>query len=499
MSMTQVVTDALSPDASPLSVITIPTPRSASPATFVTPAAVAAPAPVTPITATPAQVDDATTSPLGPALPAVALDLVLGAAVATTIWFTGQLPLTAAAAMSCIWPLTLAASGRYRRQTLGQSRATRATVLVAAGARSAVLALAAAPWLDGAELRGLGVMTAALTTASAVPFLAVRRRQRPRVVLAGRPRDVRALLEDLGTSSHHEVVAVCLTRPSKEVIDLPTYVGFESSSAVASHHRADALVVLPGARVTPSEVRRLHWSLAGRGCRALPRDRPPRRRAQRTRVMSRRRLRRDACQPTGAARPPPSPQGRRREDRRAGGLVVCLALLAGLAVAIRRETPGPAMFRQERIGRDGVPSRCSSSARWASTPRPSADALRGEREDGTLFKIVQDPRVTPLGRIRRRYSLDELPQLWNVVRGDMSLVGPRPRCPARSHGTRTTPSSPGGQARHDGPVAGLGPLGPDLRGDGPARPQVRRELVVATGPAILVRTVRAVLGHRGAY
>src|SRR6185503_3683729 len=85
---------------------------------------------------------------------------------------------------------------------------------------------------------------------------------------------------------------------------------------------------------------------------------------------------------------------------------------------------GPALFRQTRVGRDG-----SHFTLWKfRTMVVGADrvALASNDVDGPLFKLRADPRVTPVGRVLRRWSLDELPQLFNVLLGDMSLVGPRP-------------------------------------------------------------------------
>ena len=93
--------------------------------------------------------------------------------------------------------------------------------------------------------------------------------------------------------------------------------------------------------------------------------------------------------------------------------------------------PGPALFRQPRVGLHGVEYRCfkfrtmvPGRRRAARRPRWSATSTTG-----VLFKVRDDPRITPLGRILRRYSLDELPQLLNVLAGQMSLVGPRPPLP----------------------------------------------------------------------
>jgi lipopolysaccharide/colanic/teichoic acid biosynthesis glycosyltransferase len=107
--------------------------------------------------------------------------------------------------------------------------------------------------------------------------------------------------------------------------------------------------------------------------------------------------------------------------------LLCLApLLLLIAVAIKVGSRGPVLFRQRRIGRDGEPFEMLKFRTMIDGAHAQRDALRHLNEADGLFKIEADPRVTKVGRILRRTSLDELPQLWNVVRGDMSLVGPRP-------------------------------------------------------------------------
>jgi lipopolysaccharide/colanic/teichoic acid biosynthesis glycosyltransferase len=96
------------------------------------------------------------------------------------------------------------------------------------------------------------------------------------------------------------------------------------------------------------------------------------------------------------------------------GLVVLSPVLATIALAVKVGSPGPVLFRQERVGLDGRPFRIVKFR----TMRVGAS--------GPLVTAGGDPRVTGLGRFLRRYKLDELPQLWNVLLGDMSLVGPRP-------------------------------------------------------------------------
>lgn len=127
-------------------------------------------------------------------------------------------------------------------------------------------------------------------------------------------------------------------------------------------------------------------------------------------------------------------------------LVVLAPLMLAIALAVKFGSRGPVFYSQERIGRDGRPFKFYKFR----SMRPDADAdadvhsqyvlalINGEAETRTqtvegetvtVYKLVDDPRVTGVGRLLRRYSLDELPQLWNVVTGDMSLVGPRPPLP----------------------------------------------------------------------
>lgn len=109
------------------------------------------------------------------------------------------------------------------------------------------------------------------------------------------------------------------------------------------------------------------------------------------------------------------------------GLLVLSPLLLGIALAVKFGSPGPVLFRQTRVGLHG---RQFSMIKFRSMV-PNALALRQQmaaqnERDGTAFKVRNDARITPVGRWLRKYHLDELPQLWNVLAGDMSLVGPRP-------------------------------------------------------------------------
>lgn len=108
-------------------------------------------------------------------------------------------------------------------------------------------------------------------------------------------------------------------------------------------------------------------------------------------------------------------------------LVLLLPLLTLIALAIKLSMPGPIFYRWRVVGQGGRPF----TGYKFRTMVANADALKAQlaaqnEMSGPVFKIKADPRITPLGRVLRKYSLDELPQLWSVLRGDMSLVGPRP-------------------------------------------------------------------------
>jgi exopolysaccharide biosynthesis polyprenyl glycosylphosphotransferase len=111
-------------------------------------------------------------------------------------------------------------------------------------------------------------------------------------------------------------------------------------------------------------------------------------------------------------------------------LLLGLPLSCLIALAIRIDSPGAILYRSERIGRKGRTFTCYKFRTMVQNADALKDRLRELNErDGVLFKIAKDPRVTPVGRFLRRYSLDEIPQFWNVFNGDMSLVGPRPPIP----------------------------------------------------------------------
>jgi exopolysaccharide biosynthesis polyprenyl glycosylphosphotransferase len=180
------------------------------------------------------------------------------------------------------------------------------------------------------------------------------------------------------------------------------------------------------------------------------------------------------------------------------GLVLVSPLVAALAFGVRLTSPGPAFFRQERIGRDGATFRI-----WklrTMVVGAAGAVVTGNDADGLLFKLRQDPRVTSFGSFLRRWSLDELPQLLNVVTGSMSLVGPRPPLAAEvaAYGDdvrRRLLVRPG--------LTGLWQVSgrSDLSWDEAVRLDLQyvENWSLALDLVVLLRTVAAVLRRRGAY
>ena len=113
-----------------------------------------------------------------------------------------------------------------------------------------------------------------------------------------------------------------------------------------------------------------------------------------------------------------------------GGLPSVLPIMLFTAIAIKLESPGPVIFRQERVGKWGRRFTCYKfRSMHIDAEDRKADLMALNEADEVVFKIKHDPRVTRVGRVIRKLSIDELPQIFNVIKGDMSIVGPRPPVP----------------------------------------------------------------------
>ncbi len=186
----------------------------------------------------------------------------------------------------------------------------------------------------------------------------------------------------------------------------------------------------------------------------------------------------------------------------AGSLILGLwPLLLLIAAAVRLSSPGPVLFVQTRIGLGGEPFRMLKfRSMYADAERRRAEVAALSDREGLCLKVRKDPRITPVGRVLRRLSLDELPQILNVLAGDMSLVGPRPALPEEvaaypAHAHRRLAVLPGITGLWQ--VSGRADIGFDGMIDLDLDYAQRASL--ALDLSILVRTVGAVAGGRGAY
>jgi exopolysaccharide biosynthesis polyprenyl glycosylphosphotransferase len=255
-----------------------------------------------------------------------------------------------------------------------------------------------------------------------------------RVVAVGHRTAVANLVTALRRDSHHglSVVAACVAdqQGSADVADVPVAGELHSVAAAVTEFGADTVAVLACPEMDGTRLRDLAWQLEKTGTDlcvapalldvAGPRTtiRPvaglPLLHVDHPELAGMRRVVKSAFDKLAAA----------------SALVLFAVPIAVIALAIRLTDPGPVIFRQTRVGKDGH----TFTLYKFRTMVVGADTWKGlltERNeaDGVLFKIRRDPRVTTVGGWLRRWSLDELPQLLNVLRGDMSMVGPRPALP----------------------------------------------------------------------
>jgi exopolysaccharide biosynthesis polyprenyl glycosylphosphotransferase len=216
----------------------------------------------------------------------------------------------------------------------------------------------------------------------------------------------------------------------RDVLGVPTVVGIGDAESLVRQWRADLVVVTPGIGVSADAFRRLTWSLehtrVAIGVGGVLDSVAPHR-------ITPGGIGRSAILDVRPPRPSHFVRGLKAAIDRTGGLLMLLLfapLLAAMAIAVKLDSRGPAFFTQTRVGQGGRPFKVYK----LRTMVRDADAIKAHLTeanefDSVLFKMKRDPRITRVGQFLRRSSLDELPQLLNVVRGEMSLVGPRPFLP----------------------------------------------------------------------
>ncbi|MGW3008184.1 sugar transferase [Streptomyces sp. NPDC001219] len=349
-------------------------------------------------------------------------------------------------------------------------------------------------------------------------LLAIRRRAQAlrRVLIVGEAGAVDTVLAELAHRTDHEYVVVgsCLVgeETTDTAVPVPARLAADGNAAEAARDGetvlgcaaevdADVVFVAPGRQLSAARVRRLAWALhdGGRNLAILPG----------LLDVSQHRVR--LAKAAGLTVMHIDPATRRgmpvllkQITDRLGALLLLLLLspvFALVAAAIRLSSNGPVFYWQIRIGQDLMPFRMWKFRTMVVTADRMRAALETANEhDGAMFKMRRDPRVTPVGRLLRRFSLDELPQLFNVLAGHMSLVGPRPPLPEEVE-------------RYDGTELRRLSVKPGLTGlwQVSGRSDLSWDETVALDLSyvdnwsysrdigVLVRTVRAVVDGRGAY
>ncbi|WP_051722871.1 sugar transferase [Streptomyces albus] len=388
-------------------------------------------------------------------LPAALATDILGAALPVTLVFagTGQPhPVPAALVAAALWTVVRAARHRYGSEALGESRGVipalhdwltllglLAVVRIAAGETSdpmtALAALSAAPLL--ATLCGRAThrhLTRQRRSAQSVH----------RVLVIGEPAAADEVVERLASRTDHAYVVTGVVPVGGALltsgVPAPARIGSAPPArgeqdwvpvlGAAEQLAADLVLVAPGPRISGERLRRLSWALQDAG---LPLALAPG-----LTDVAPRRLRTSTVAGLSLLHiAPPHRRGPQTALKaaldRAGaalGLLLLAPVYGLLALVIRLDSRGPVLHRQTRTGLDGKPfTMWKFRTMVADAEQRRAELSAANEQDGPLFKMRRDPRVTRVGRWLRRSSLDELPQLVNVLRGEMSLVGPRPPLP----------------------------------------------------------------------
>ena len=255
-----------------------------------------------------------------------------------------------------------------------------------------------------------------------------------RVVVVGYPDVVADLITQLRREAYHglSVVAACLAGPGSEteLNGIPAAHDLDSVASVVDAFGADTVAVLSCPEMSGIRLRELAWELEKTSTSLCVAPALLDVAGPRTSIRSAAGLPlmyMDHPEFTGVPR-----LMKALFDRAvaSAALLVLSPLMAGVAIAIKLSDGGPALFSQHRVGMDGSTFRIYKFRTMvADAEHQKTQLLTRNETGGVLFKIRADPRVTRIGGWLRRWSLDELPQLFNVLNGDMSLVGPRPALP----------------------------------------------------------------------
>jgi exopolysaccharide biosynthesis polyprenyl glycosylphosphotransferase len=343
-----------------------------------------------------------------------------------------------------LWVMTLSLSGAYNVRCIGTGSEEFRKVLNAGFGLTAGLAIIS--YAINAELSREYLLLTMPTLVAAdlcVRYAWRKRLHRRRatgqcmssVLAVGPESAVVDLVTELRRGSYHglTVVAACVRETTSELVaGVPVFGGLGVDDVVAAVRRsgADTVAVLSSSELDGATLRQIAWGLEKTGTELCVAP-----------------ALLDVAGPRTTIRPiagltllhvdHPRLSGPRQVlkdlfDRCAAGMALVLLspLMLMLAFAIKLSDGGPALFTQTRVGKDGSPFKIYKFRTMVVDAEKRLVELREKNEfDGVLFKIRHDPRVTAIGMRLRKWSLDELPQLFNVLLGEMSLVGPRPALP----------------------------------------------------------------------
>ncbi len=357
-----------------------------------------------------------------------------------------------AAVITAVWLLVRVAARRYASWTWDEGVPVGSVLrdwLVLLGALTVLRTVAGIGSPPAAEFVALCpalLVTVVCRKAVHRHLMAVRRRARAlrRVLVIGEAATVDAVVGQLAERTDHGyvVVGACVVGEGGVLSGVPVSTRLRADEPTALDEDAvpvaeaaealgaDLVFAATGRYMSGHRLRRLSWALHDRGCplMVLP---------GLVEVVRRRVRLTSAAGLTLLDISPPTRRGLpvllKAVTDQVGALVLLVTLaplFALLAIVVRMGSAGPVIYRQTRVGRNGEPfPMWKFRTMVVGADRMKGDLATANEHDGHMFKLRRDPRITPIGRFLRRYSLDELPQLVNVLLGHMSLVGPRPPLP----------------------------------------------------------------------
>jgi exopolysaccharide biosynthesis polyprenyl glycosylphosphotransferase len=413
-----------------------------------------------------------------------------------------------------LWMIALRLVGGYEMRFLGTGSDEFRKVLNAGVTLTAALALISYAVNDELSRVYLVVSMPVIVLLDLLSRFALRKRlHRQRtaglcmstVVAVGHEAAVAELISELRREPYHglEVVAACLAggTAATEVAGVPVVGDLSDTADVVRRCGAETVAVLSCPEMNGTQLRQLAWELEKTGtdlcvAPALLDVAGPRTTVRPTAGLTL--LHVDHPQLSG-----PRQVLKDLFDRCAAALALFLLspLLIAIALAVKLSDTGPALFTQTRVGKDGRVFKIYKFRTMVVDAEKRLAELRAQNEhDGVLFKMRRDPRITAVGAHLRKWSLDELPQLFNVLLGEMSLVGPRPALPDETaryadHVRRRLVVKPG--------LTGLWQVSgrSDLSWDESVRLDLRyvENWSLALDLQILWKTVAVILGGSGAY